>query len=217
MIIITQAVVYEKELSLPKYNFMPTLISLILSYKYLLLFPLAVVEGPFLMMICGFLVKLGYLNPVFTYTLVMTGDLLGDILWYGVGYKFGMIFVKRFGKFFSITEESLIKVKDIFHRHNSTIIFLSKITMGLGFALATLITAGLVKIPLKKFIFWNALGGLVWTGSLMMVGFYLGNFYLKVDNVLGKLGVLSLFVVVFIMLMGITQYARNQLLTKDSL
>ena len=196
---------------------MPPLVNLILTYKYFILFPLAVIEGPFVMMISGLLVKLGYLNFLYAYVLLMTGDLLGDVLWREIGYKFGMAFVRKFGKFFNIGEQDIQKVKNIFLKYDSAIIFLSKITMGLGFALVTLITAGLAKIPFRRFLLWNALGGLVWTAGLMMIGFYLGNFYLKVNGVLGKLSVLSLIVVVFVVLASIAKYVRGRLSTKDSL
>jgi membrane protein DedA with SNARE-associated domain len=193
------------------------MIELLLTYKYFIIFPLAIVEGPFVMMICGLLVKLGYLNFTLAFILLMTGDLLGDIIWYGIGYKFGMTFVKKFGKFFGIGEENIQKVKSIFHKYHAAILFLSKITMGLGFALVTLVTAGLSKIPFRRFVFWNALGGIVWTAALMLVGFYLGNFYLKVNGVLGIFSTLALFVVVFIVLISIARYVRKRIVAKNSL
>lgn len=193
---------------------MTTIIGLILSYKYYILVPLTAIEGPLVMMVSGFLVKLGYLNFIFAFILIVAGDLFGDIVWYGVGYLFGMSFVRKFGRFFSITEQSVIKVENIFHKHHSTILLLSKLTMGFGFALVTLVTAGLVKTSFRWFVFWNTLGGLIWTGVLMTVGFSLGNFYLKVDNILGKVSVLALFVVIFILLMSILKYASGKFLTK---
>ncbi len=192
------------------------MIELVLAYKYLTLFPLALIEGPFIMMICGFLVKLGYFNFTLAYTILVVGDLLSDMAWYGIGHKFGMSFVRKFGKFLSITEENVSKVKNIFLKHDSTILFVSKITMGLGFALVTLVTAGLVKIPFKRFVFWNAFGGLLWTGALMAVGFYLGDFYLKVNGVLGKVSVVALLVMIFMVLISLARYMRRKF-SKESL
>ena len=175
------------------------------------------IEGPFVMMISGLLVKTGQLDFVPTYILLMTGDLTGDMGWYGVGYLWGMPFVRKFGKFFNVTEENVEKVRSIFHRYNATIIFLSKITMGLGFALANLITAGLSKIPFKRFVFWNALGGLLWTAGLMAIGFSLGNFYLKLNGIFGLMSTFASFVIVFIILMNMAKYVRNKVMNKNSL
>jgi membrane protein DedA with SNARE-associated domain len=193
------------------------MIELIETYKYFILFPLAFVEGPFVMMISGLLVRLGYLNFFAAYALLMTGDWCADMGWYGLGYKFGMPFVKKFGKYFDITEHNIEKVKKIFTKYDSMIIFVSKITMGMGFALVTLVTAGLVKIPFKRFTFWNGLGGLIWTGFLMTIGFSLGNFYLQMNSVLGKISILALLVVIFIILTSLAKHARRKVLASHSL
>src|SRR3954464_8070499 len=107
---------------------------LILAYKYFLLLPIAVVEGPLVMMISGFFLKLGFLSFLPAYLLLVAGDFIGDILWYGVGYHFGHGFIKRFGKFFSINEKEVATIERLFHKHHNYILFISKITMGFGFA-----------------------------------------------------------------------------------
>ena len=70
------------------------------------------------------------------------------------------------------------KIEVFFHKHQDKILFISKITMGFGFAVATLFTAGLVKIPFKKYAMFNFLGGFVWTGFLLAVGILLATFTL---------------------------------------
>jgi len=52
--------------------------SLLLTYKYLILIPLAVVEGPIITVIAGFLITLGYMNIFLVYLIVIAGDLAGD-------------------------------------------------------------------------------------------------------------------------------------------
>jgi membrane protein DedA with SNARE-associated domain len=193
------------------------MIELLITYKYFIIFPLAFFEGPFVMMISGLLVKLGYLDFFLAYALLMTGDWVADMGWYGLGYKFGMPFVRKYGKFFNITEQNIEKVKQIFLKYDASILFISKITMGFGFALVTLVTAGLVKIPFRRFAFWIAIGGFLWTAGLMTIGFSLGNFYLQANSALEKLSVLALFVVVFMLLTGLAKYVRGQLVIKNSL
>lgn len=169
------------------------------------------------MMASGLLVKLGYLNFFLAFVLLMTGDLAGDVMWYGIGYFFGMRFVKKFGKYFGLTEQNVEKVQTIFNRHDAKIVFISKITMGLGFALATLIAAGTVKIKFKRFVFWNAMGGLVWTSALMFIGFAFGNFYLKVSDILGRINTIALFAAIFIVVVSILRYILSKILAKKIL
>lgn len=47
--------------------------------------------------------------------------------------------------------------------------------MGFGLAVATLTTAGMLRVPLSRYIAINLSGGLVWVFAMMMVGYYFGN------------------------------------------
>ncbi len=178
---------------------------------YAIIIIVSFVEGPILAMLCGLFVKLGSFSFLPLYLALMVGDLIGDVFWYYIGYFVGHPFIRRFGKYFSVTEEGVTKVTAIFHKYHTYILLISKITMGFGFALVTLVTAGIVKIPFKKYIAMNVVGQLVWTGILMAVGYFLGHIYVAVDNVLGKLFIIALFVIAFIGLIGYGKYMRNRM------
>ncbi len=181
-------------------------------YKYLILFPLAIIEGPILMVASGFFLKLGYFEFWPLYLILMAGDLTGDVVWYGVGYFGGYGFIKKFGRFFSITEELITLIGDFFHRHQSKILLISKITMGFGFALVTLITAGIVKIPFKKYFFFNAAGQLVWTGFLLSLGYFFGNVFLQLNRIFGLISAFAFFILVLTTLYGLSRYFRKKML-----
>src|SRR3989344_3940192 len=74
-------------------------------YKYLLLIPLTVLQGPIIMMLSGILIRLDILSFWPAYFALMAGDLIGDTLWYGVGYYLGPPFLRKFGRIFSITQK----------------------------------------------------------------------------------------------------------------
>ena len=188
------------------------LIQLVTSHPYFVYFiiiVLACAEGPILSLIVGVLVKLGYFSFIPMYLALMFGDVLGDAGWYWVGRRYGHAFIKRFGKYFSVTEEGVIKVTKIFHKYKHHILIISKITNGFGFALVTLITAGLVKIPFLKYVGINIIGQFVWTGLLIGVGYFFGDAYMKVDSIIGKLSIFALFVVIFVAFMGYKKYLRE--------
>ena len=129
------------------------------------------------MVASGILLKLNFFYFWPIYFALMLGDFTADICWYWVGYFGGRNFVDRFGKYFSLTPDVLEKIEGFFHKHQDKILFISKITMGFGFAVATLFVAGLVKIPFKRYAWFNFLGGFVWTGVLLLVGYFFGNLY----------------------------------------
>ena len=168
-------------------------------------------EGPILAMLCGVLYKLGLVPFTPIYIALMAGDLLGDSFWYTIGYHFGYPFIKRFGKYFSLTESGVAAVTRIFHKHQNSILIISKVTMGFGFALVTLVTAGIVKIPFKRYISLNFLGQFVWTGFLMVIGYFLGDLYIQINGVFGALFVAAIIIVLFFGLIGWGKYMKNKM------
>ncbi len=162
-----------------------------MAYKYIILIPLATLEGPFIMMFSGSLIKLDYLSFWPAFLVLMCGDLLADVLWYWIGYTWGEKFIRRFGKLFGVSMVEVEKAKTIFHTHKNSILFVSKITMGFGFATAVLVTAGLVGIPFKRYVLLNVLGQIVWTSVLIGVGFFFGNFYQSLNSIFEQLSFIA--------------------------
>ena len=188
----------------------PEITQLLLQYKYALILPLAILEGPILMTFCGFLLKLGYFELVPLYITLMAGDLIGDTFWYFIGYYYAKPFLSRFGKFFSITEDSLHRAETLFRKHQDMILFISKLTMGFGFALVTLITAGMAKISFRKYIAYNVVGQLIWTGILLGVGYTFGNFYLTLNEGLQKMSLVAFFVTIVLIIYGVNTYLKER-------
>ncbi len=162
--------------------FASPIISWLLAYRYPIAYPLAIAEGPVVMMISGFLVRLGFFAFLPIYFILMAGDLTGDVVWYNIGRHGARSFIEKYGKFFSVTEREVEKAEKFFNEHQAKILFISKITMGFGFALATLMAAGAARVSFKKYMLINFLGQFIWTGLLMAVGYFLGNLYVLVDQ-----------------------------------
>ncbi len=178
---------------------------------YAIIIAVSWVEGPILALLCGLLVKLNLAPLIPVYFALMFGDLCGDTFWYFIGYHFGERFVRRFGHFLSINEKSIGTIKKIFHKYKTHILIISKITMGFGFALVTLVTAGLVKIPFRQYFALNFIGQFVWTAFLLFIGYEFGSLYLAVNGVLGKISVAALFVMAFAAMLGYGRYMKNRM------
>ncbi|MDP3645587.1 MAG: VTT domain-containing protein [bacterium] len=157
------------------------------------------------------MIRLEMLGLVPTFLALAVGDLIGDALWYGAGKRYGNSFFHRFGRFFSLTEGNVDTVKKIFQRYHVRILLLSKVTMGIGFPGATLFTAGLTGIPFRTFMFLNTLGQIVWTGMLLSIGYFLGNVYESVGNVLGVVSTFGIMVVIVVALFGFGRYVRARI------
>jgi len=190
-------------------------IALFLQYKYFALVALSLLEGPYVMMLSGVLLRVGVISLLPAFIALSIGDLIADTLWYYVGYVFGDRFVLRFGKFFDITKENIEYAKELFSRHRKKILFGSKATAGFGFSLATLVAAGVVRAPFWEYLYLNVLGQLVWTTIMLSVGYFFGNLYIIVDNVLGKIFVIGAAVLVLYLLLRLGRRIGQQ--TKERL
>ncbi len=157
-----------------------TIVGVVSFSKYAIVFVLCIVEGPVVMISSGFLYRLGQFQLVPLYFSLMGGDFFADLGWYAIGRFGGGPLVRKFGKFLNITPEIIVKIEKRFKTYQNKILFISKITMGFGFALATLIVAGMLRIDFKRYALLNFFGGFIWTAFLLAVGYFFGNIYVYV-------------------------------------
>lgn len=185
------------------------------EYKYWAIFPLAIVEGPIIMTVTGFLLKLGQFEFWPLYFVLMAGDLTADIFWYVVGFFGGRPLIRKYGRFLSISEDLIGKTELKFHKYQNKILFISKLTMGLGFAPVILMTAGISKVPFRKYITFNFLGQFIWTAFLISVGYFFGKFYLYVNQGLRTFSVIAFVAIVVAAVYGINNHLKTKRALED--
>jgi membrane protein DedA with SNARE-associated domain len=151
------------------------LVSFLEASRYVLIFTGAYIEGSVVMMATGSLLHGGIVSFWPAYGALLLGDILSDTMWYCIGRWGGRPFLDRWGRLFNATPEVISKVERRFHEYHTSILIVSKLTMGFGFAVATLMTAGLLKVPFSRYFTINLVGGFVWIFALMMIGYYFGN------------------------------------------
>jgi membrane protein DedA with SNARE-associated domain len=193
---------------------MPTaspFIAWFMAYRYAMIYPLAIVEGPVVSIISGFLVRTGFFAFWPAYFLLMAGDLTGDVLWYTVGRLGARPLINRYGRFLSLDADNVDKLESLFHKHQTKILFISKLTTGFGFAIATLVAAGAAKVSFKKYFAINFFGQFIWTGILMAVGYFLGNLYALVDKSLRWGFVAGIIIVGFLAVYGFGRAMKKRL------
>jgi membrane protein DedA with SNARE-associated domain len=154
---------------------------------YLLIIVVAFFQGPLLAVTFGILLSFGYLHVLPIYAALMVGDLIGDTIWYHVGRAYGHKFIARWGRYVGVTDASVARMTRLFHHYRNAVLFISKITNGFGFAILTLVTAGMVGIPFGMYLFVNLLGQFIWTGVMLATGYYFSNAFIVVDNWNGRI------------------------------
>lgn len=186
-----------------------SIVSWLLAYRYPIAYPLALFEGPIVMMISGFLVRTGFFDFWPIYFVLIAGDLTGDVLWYLVGRHGGRPLIKKYGHFISVTPENVERGESFFHEHQGKILFISKLTTGFGFAIATLIAAGAARVPFKKYFLINFGGEFIWAGILMAVGYFLGHLYSLVNS-----GLQWMFIGAIVVIGGLALYGFGKAMRK---
>src|ERR1700693_5824376 len=93
---------------------MDHILHLLAHYKYFILFPLAIVEGPILAVIAGFLCIRGFLNPFIVFPVIVIGDIMGDTLCYSLG-RWGVPgFIKKIGYWFGVNPKTIHRARIYF-------------------------------------------------------------------------------------------------------
>jgi len=184
---------------------------LIATYTYVVIAPAAMLFGPPVSLIAGVLLRLDLITLVPTCLALAAGELGADVLWYWVGRRYGDTFVARYGRYFGITKTSIAYAKELFEKHHDIIIFTSKLTAGLGFAMVILFTAGLSRVPFRRYMMLNIAGQFLWTAGLLSIGYFLGHIYLKVENTFEKMALFALVAIILVSLFGFSRYLRGGL------
>lgn len=140
------------------------------GYPVMLL--LMIAEGPVTTIVAAFLASMGFFEWHVVYILSILGDVLGDTFWYSVGYFGGRPALKKLRKKLGIKLSAIRYIEDKFKKSGSKIVFYVKVSTGL--CLVTFILAGSMKMNFKKFVQFSLLGGLVWSGFLVTLGYFFG-------------------------------------------
>jgi membrane protein DedA with SNARE-associated domain len=176
-------------------------------YGYWAMLPLMIVEGPVATIIAAMLASLGAFNVFVVLILSIMGDTIGDLLLYGAGRRWGMGLTRGFGRYIGITEKLVLRMEVYFQKHGGKTIFAVKSTTGLCWA--TFAAAGIVKMDFKKFLQYSFLGGIVWSGFLVAMGYFYGYLWRSIKQYISWIGWI-IFLVAIISFVVITFYKKKQ-------
>ena len=177
------------------------------EYGYWVIFPLMILEGPITTIMAGILASLGAFNVWIVLLLSISADIFGDIFLYGIGKKWGNSFVAKVGKYLGIAEKRVKKVDKFFRKHGGKAVFMAKSTTGLCFT--TFIVAGIVRMDFKKFLRYSFLGGLMWSGFLVGMGYFYGYLWREIKQYIEWGGWLSVSLAI-VTFFGISFYKKHK-------
>lgn len=131
-------------------------------------FPSEVVVPP-----AGYLASKGEMNLFLVILAGTVGSILGALLNYWIASHFGRDFLLKYSKYFFIDKEKFDKFEVFFNTHGEITTFVGRLIPVIRQYIS--FPAGLVRMDLKKFIFYTGLGAAIWCTILALVGYYVGN------------------------------------------
>ena len=133
------------------------------------------IPGQTIVMIGGFYAKLGVLNIYYVIVLSALGAIIGDLIGYVLGRRYGYSFIRDYGKYFFFKKEYFKKTKELMNEHTGKTIIIGRFN-SITRAFAPFV-AGSSKVPFKKFLFYNIVGGISWGVFFSLVGYIFGKAY----------------------------------------
>ncbi len=134
----------------------------------------------------------------------VTSAIVGDNIGYWLGRRYGRgVFLAR-GPFMNHRVHAIRYGDGFFKRHGAKAVFIGRWIALVRFATAWL--AGINRMPIKRFFFWNAFGGITWGLTYGLVGYYGGK---AAAHVLAQAGLVGLGVMV-VMFVGFAIALRRR-------
>ena len=103
----------------------------------------------------------------------VAGSLLADMIWYTIGRARGADVLRLLCKVTLEPDSCVRRTEDVFIRYGVRALVIAKFVPGLGTVAPPL--AGIVGVPLPRFVVYSAAGGFLWAGGWSSVGYVAGD------------------------------------------
>jgi membrane protein DedA with SNARE-associated domain len=162
----------------------PVILTLLLKYKYLVLFPILVAEGPIITILAGALATpaANVFAPIPLFFFVIFADLCGDTFYYVIGRFAGKKVLDRISskKHTNYRE----KIAAYFKKYGGRTLVIGKVSHGLGWPV--MVFAGSVKMNYPRFMTFNFFTSLVKTIILLSIGYFYSEHYKVIISYIGS-------------------------------
>lgn len=130
----------------------------------------------------------------------------GDSVGYEVGRHFGTRLLKT--RLFAKHQQGLEKGQQALRDNGGRAVFLARFTAFLRAVMPGL--AGTARMPYRRFLAFNAAGGLVWALGFTLLGYAAGASYKRIEKLAGNVSLIILAVVVLAALFLMIRHRRRE-------
>jgi len=180
-----------------------TIVDLIFDWGYLGIFLLMAIESSFVpfpseivLIPAGYLASKGDMNLGMIMGSALGGSMGGAFINYYLALILGRRILQKYGKYFFINENALIKMDNYFEKHGAISTFIGRLISGIRQLIS--IPAGLSRMNLVVFSTYTALGAGIWALILVMLGYFIGENQELIDRYLKQITIIVMLVLVLL-------------------
>jgi membrane-associated protein len=151
-----------------------TIDGFLMAHGSALILPLAIIEGPVVTILTGFLTAQGYFDWRWALCLLMCGDLIGDLLYYCLGRSVSTP-IARLGRFLGMSNVISDELRHGLTHNATRMLLIGKWTHSIGFLV--LVGSGMLRLPLRRFVRVNLLATVPKSAVLFGFGYFAGDYY----------------------------------------
>ena len=126
-----------------------------------------------LLIAAGALARAGKMNLTFAVALAFIAVILADLFWYFLGRYRGGRILKLLCRISLEPDSCVRRTENLFVRHGVRSLLVAKFIPGLNTAAPSL--AGVFRMPVRRFLIFDSLGGFLWVVTVTSLGLILGD------------------------------------------
>ncbi len=187
------------------------LVNLIFDWGYIGIVIMMAIESSFIpfpselvLVPAGYLASQGSMSILAIMGSALVGSLIGAFINYYLALTLGRKFLIKFGKYFFIKEETLVKMENYFEKHGHISTFTGRLIPGIRQLIS--IPAGIAKMDLVQFSLYTTLGAGIWALVLTLLGYFIGTNEALIHEYLKEITI----VVVMLLVILVAVYYRYQ-------
>lgn len=139
------------------------------DYGLLVLFPVAILEGPIVTVIAAWFARQGLMSIIGVYLVCVVADVVGDAGFYWLG-RHGLS--PRWQRRLGLTPDRRRVLKTVFRQNGARALVLGKLTHSAG--AAVLLAAGASRMDFRRFVLWNTVAAVPKTLVFAVIGYSFG-------------------------------------------
>jgi membrane protein DedA with SNARE-associated domain len=130
------------------------------------------IPSELVMPFAGYLASKGEFSLPVILVINSVGALLGSGVCYWIGVVGGKPFLVNYGKYFLVRQHDIQRTEAFFAKHGNKTILIGRFLPVIRHVIS--VPAGIARMPLRGFFLQTFLGATIWGGTLILLGYSLG-------------------------------------------